>query len=315
MNKYVRLAISFVLPFASTIVGFNHSLRAQSAKQQAASTGLTATVIAGMPDIKPNARGMLSLSREGLTFKSESSYARIALDTISAVSVGDERWEPGGLPGALVRKAIPYGGGAALGVIQAKTVDIMAVEYRDSHDGYHGAVFVLPRKQAVDLQRRLMVGISPQPTTSAVSCEAESTPNSVLLAPITLSGSKLPPEYRVLLYEQLMTELRQANPTYSYFRAGDRSAGSGCTAMTLSVNVSAFNKGNAELRGCTGPLGLFLGTTSMSYSVNLTNQSEKVLFQANMKEKHHLDTQSLGLAQEVARRVTKRMNKEMKVNS
>jgi hypothetical protein len=71
-------------------------------------------------------------------------------------------------------------------------------------------------------------------------------------------------------------------------------------------------KGNAELRGSTGPLGLFVGTTSIGYTVILKNHSQKILFQADLKNKHRLDTQSLGLAEDVAKNVSKRMDKQLK---
>jgi hypothetical protein len=209
------------------------------------------------------------------------------LNRIEAVSLGDERYEPGGIIGAIARKAIPYEGGEALEVIQGKTVDILTVEYRDADDGYHGAVFVLPKKQAADIQRRLAASIRPLPKPIVASCEAERTPNSVLVEPIKFTGVKLPAEYRVLLYERLMEELRQAPSSYVYFRAGNVSAGSECTAMILSVDVNAFKKGNAELRGCL----LFIGITSIGYTVKLTDQSQRVLFEAHMKNKHYLDTE------------------------
>jgi hypothetical protein len=97
----------------------------------------------------------------------------------------------------------------------------MAVEYLDVHDGYHGAVFILPKKQAADIEKKLSASISPPPQTTAAACEAERTPTSGLVLPIKLSGLQLPAEYRVLLYEQLVTELRQAHPANSYLRAGD----------------------------------------------------------------------------------------------
>jgi hypothetical protein len=237
------------------------------------------------------------------------------LNRIEAVSLGDERYEPDGIIGAIARQAIPYEGGEALEVIQGKTVDILTVEYRDADDGYHGAVFVLPKKQAADIQRRLAASIRPLPKPIAASCEAERTPNSVLVEPIKSTEVELPAEYRVLLYERLMEQLRQAPSSYVYFRAGNVSAGSGCTAMILSVDVNAFKKGNAELRGLTGPLGMFIGTTSIGYTVKLTDQSQRVLFEAHMKDKHCLETQSLGLAQQVAGNVSKRLNKQMKSTS
>lgn len=319
MRNHSKMLMNLIVPLYLTLTGANHPLQAQPAQnepvQQTKSADLMVTHIAGLPDTKPNVKGLLALDREGLIFSNSTIHAGIPLSRIEAVSIGDERSEPGGKPGAIARKAIPYGAGAALGVIQSKTVDILTIEYLDADEGYHGAVFVLPRKQAADIQRRLTASIRPLPKTNAASCEAERTPNSVLVAPIKFTGVELPAEYRVLLYEQLMTELRQTHSSNVYFREGDVSAGSGCTAMTLSLNVSAFKKGNAALRGSTGPFGIFIGTTSMHYTVNLTDQSQRVLFDVRMKETHRLDTESLGLAQDVAKDVSSRLNKEMKSTS
>ena len=319
MRNHSTMLMNLIVAFYLVLAGANHPLHAQPAQnepvQQAESADLKVTHIAGLPDTKPNVKGLLTLDREGLIFSNATIHASIPVNRIEAVSVGDERSEPGGKPGAIARKAIPYGGGAALGVIQNKAVDILTIEYLDAHEGYHGAVFVLPKKQAADIQRRLTASMKPPPKTNAASCAAERTPDSVVVAPIKLTGVELPAEYRVLLYEQLMTELRQNHVSNVYLRAGDVSAGSGCTAMTLSVDVNAFKKGNAGLRGSTGPFGMFIGTTSIGYTVNLTDHSQRVLFEAHMKEKHRLDTESLGLAQDVAKSVSSRLNRELKSTS
>jgi hypothetical protein len=316
MRNHSKMLMNLIVPFCLTLAGANQPLRAQTAQnepvRQAESADLAVTQIAGMPDTKPNVKGLLALDRAGLTFMNSRGVASIPLNRIKAVSLGDERYEPGGIIGAIVRQAIPYGGGEALELIQGKTVDILTVEYRDADDGYHGAVFVLPKKPVADIQRRLAASIRPLPKPIAASCEAERTPNSVLVEPIKSTGVNLPAEYRVLLYERLIEGLRQAPSSYVYFRAGNASAGSGCTAMILSVDVNAFKKGNAELRGLTG---MFIGTTSIGYTVKLTDQSQRVLFEAHMKDKHWLETQSLGLAHQVARNVSKRLNKERKSTS
>jgi hypothetical protein len=161
-----------------------------------------------------------------------------------------------------------YGGGEVLGLIQGKGVAVLTVEYRDVHNGYHGAVFVLPKKHAAEIQSRRAASIRPLPETSVASCEGSRTPGSVLVEAIQFPGVKLPAEYRVLLYEQLVEELRQTHSSNDYFRAGDVSAGSGCTVMTLSVDVNAFKKGNIELRRSTGPFGIFIGTTSVRYTTS-----------------------------------------------
>jgi hypothetical protein len=109
-----------------------------------------------------------------------------------------------------------------------------------------------------------------------------------------------------------MEELRQPPSSYVFLRAGDASAGSGCTSVILSVDVNAFKKGNAEVRGLTS---MSIGITSVGYTVTLTDQSQRVVFETRMASKHWLDTQSLDLAHQVAGKISKRLNKEMKSTS
>ena len=168
MRNHSKMLMNLIVPFYLVLAGANYPLQAQSAQnepvQQAKSADLRVTHIAGLPDTKPNVKGLLALDREGLIFGNSTIHASIPLNRIEAVSVGDERSEPGGKTGAIARKAIPYGGGAALGAIQNKTVDILTIEYLDAHEGYHGAVFVLPKKQAAPCRKSsLTISLSHRP--------------------------------------------------------------------------------------------------------------------------------------------------------
>jgi hypothetical protein len=115
-----------------------------------ASSGDLAHVIylVGLPDATPLTQGELHLSYDALEFNSGEIHPAIPLKQITAVNIGDERTEKGGTVGEVARRVIPFGGGPALGVASQKSVDLLTVEYRDSDLGYHGAVFVLPTKQA-----------------------------------------------------------------------------------------------------------------------------------------------------------------------
>ncbi len=43
----------------------------------------------------------------------------------------------------------------------------------------------------------------------AIGCSEQGTPHSLLIAPITSEGIALPAEYRVLLYEQTVAQLKK----------------------------------------------------------------------------------------------------------
>jgi hypothetical protein len=268
--------------------------------------------VAGLMEVKPGVKGSLLVTPETIVFSNGTIRATIPKTRILNVFVGDQRTEPWGTTGKVVRKIIPYGGGAALGAITNGQVDLLTVESLDEHDGYHGVVFAVPFQKAATIREQLTATLVPPVKRPTPPCSVGgATPKSVLLAPISVRGIELPNEYRILLYEQLYKQLKAHNPSDSFLRTGDLSAGPGCTALTLRVTVEGFKKGNRALRASTGPLGMFLGTTSLSFDINLQDVKEKTIFDAQMKKSDRTDSDSLGLADSIAKSVAKRMDKEM----
>ena len=264
--------------------------------------------VAGFEEVKANVGGDLTLSPADLTFSNKSVSTSIARERIFNAFIGDQRTEPWGTTGQIARKIIPYGGGAALGALTNKKVDLLTVEYRDSHDGYHGVVVVLPVQKAAAVRDNILANLTPPPEQTAASC-TEPLPGSVLVAPIQVRGVELPAEYRILLYEQTIRELKAKRPEERFFRVGDRSAGPGCSALRLDIEVTNFKKGNRAVRASTGPLGIFLGTTSLAFDVSLIDLHDKTVFHAQIKKSNRTDSESLGLANNMAKNVAKRFDK------
>ncbi|WP_213806637.1 hypothetical protein [Granulicella sp. dw_53] len=314
LNKTIALSVFTACLAASTPGDAQAPESTATAEVQSLDKGLADVIyLAGLPDAKPRIKGVLILTPNALSFTSEGVHALIPLKRIFAVSIGDERVERGGTTGQIARKIIPYGGGAALGAASQHSVDLLTIEYRDPHDGYHGTVFVLPTKQALALQQRMLAQIQPPATVTPQVCPAgAAAPNSVLLAPIVVEGVDLPAEYRVLLYEHLLTALRQSRPADTFFRDGDVSAGPGCAALTLHLSTDDFKKGNQAVRASTGPLGLFLGTTSLSFRLKLDAPDGKLILEAKLKKSKRGDSDSLNLAQSIAKDISKRIDKALK---
>src|SRR6266704_1993213 len=102
----------------------------------------------GLPQAKPNDKGTLTVTSEGVSFTGKAERFTIQRPSVIAVSAGNQRVELWGMKGRLLRMAIPDGGGlAAAGVMQHR-VDTLTVEFSDSKGGYHGAVFLLPANEA-----------------------------------------------------------------------------------------------------------------------------------------------------------------------
>jgi hypothetical protein len=282
--------------------------------------------VAGLPDVRSNLKGSLTLTPESLVFTAKDTNEALPRARIVNVFIGDQRTLPWGTTGTVVRGAIPLafiplgpigglagaGGQAAVGALTNKKVDLLTVEFIDAHDGYHGVVFQLPSQQADRIRGQLVATVIASMKPPAPVCtDAGAQPRSVVLAPIAMSGVELPAEYRVLLYEQLVKQLKARQPAYTFLRAGDRAAGAGCTALTLRITVKDFKKGNRAVRASAGPLGFFLGTTSLSFNVSLQDSLGASVLAKKIRKSKRGDSDSLGITDKVAKEVAKRLDQSL----
>jgi len=127
------------------------------------------------------------------------------------------------------------------------------------------------------------------------------------------SGVTLPAEYRVLLYEHLITELQARRPSDTYFCAGDISAGPGCTTLTLHVTLDSFKKGNQVLHASTGHWQV-LRHTALSYRMTLKNVDGKTVLDSKQKKSNHRYSDSLNVARSAAKDISKTMRKTLSTN-
>ena len=274
--------------------------------------------LVGLSDVKSLTKGKLTLLPEGVDFTSDQVHAFVAYKKISAVAIGDERTEGGGTTAKTIRMIPVMGIGAVAGAATKKQVDLLTIEYFDERGAYHGVVFSLPFKSAEAIQKEISTHIMGSGDASAPrSCAlGGSIADSVLIAPIAAEGTlALPAEYRVLLYENLYRVLRQTDPARHYIRTGDRDGGPGCTTLTLQLETVAFNKGNQSLRASTGPLGQFVGVTSLTFRIKLDDPAGRVLMEAKVKKSKRGDSDSLSVANDIAKNISKRIDKAMKRES
>ncbi len=273
-------------------------------------TGYEATQITGLPDAGENLKGQLLLSATKVLFVSPELKAEIPFTLIKSVSIGNERIETGGKVGFVARKVIPYGGGLALATITQTSVDLLTIEYLDPEGKDHGAVFFMPKLSARIFIAQLAPQLSTKVRPGITGCDGRlSSPTSVVVEPIASSGVELPAEYRVVLYEGIIRELHDKASGESYLRSGSFYTGAGCPRMTLRITVTGFSKGNQVLRAATGPIGLFVGKTSVSFHVELTAKDGHSLLSENITKSMRMDTESLGVAKSVAKAIYKKIHK------
>jgi hypothetical protein len=315
--RSARNTVLFLFVSAVTIVNYGQTTTSTQTNEPPAAVvdGQQAVYLAGLANIKPGAKGFLNLTSSAVQFESDNIHASVPVNQITAVFKGDEHAEKGGTAGSLLRH-LPYGGGMAMGAALQKKVDLLSFEYLDAFGGYHGAVFVLPQDQAAALKERVSAQIVPHAPPQAVSCSADQgKPNSIEFDSIDAKDIDVPAEYRLLLYEHLLTELQRRLPTYKFYRAGDIATGPGCMSFSLHITITGFTKGNESLRASTGPIGLFAGVTSLSFQLGLKNSSGALVFDKNLKQNQRGDKESLNLTQSIAKNIAKRINKTINQNA
>jgi hypothetical protein len=112
--------------------------------------------VIGLENIKPNAKGTLSLLPTGLEFATGKSKVDISTASIQDIFTGQEsRQDVSGPAGTLAKAAIPYGGGRIVSLFSHQ-VEVLTVEYLDSNGGFHGTVFVLSSGKATMLKDQLV---------------------------------------------------------------------------------------------------------------------------------------------------------------
>jgi hypothetical protein len=227
----------------------------------------------GFPDAKANAKGALTLSRTELRFADGTANASIRRDTITAVSAGDDRVELWGTGGRIMRMAIPDGGGLAAGAFMHHRVDMLTVEFNDSLGGTHAAVFYLPAHeaaQALSVFSQLAYAHRAKP---ASHCDGPIDAGSVLVREPDWNRAEVPAAYRALLYEHVIDRLRHTKDIGRVYREGEVSPSGGCPQSTVRISVEVFKQGNQVKRAAMGPVGMFVGTTRMSFAVSFTDAS------------------------------------------
>jgi hypothetical protein len=274
-----------------------------------------ATQLIGMPEVKANIRGSLSISPDSLIFTTPNDHAFIDRVEILAVTIGDVQVESGGTAGKITRAIIPFGGGAAVATLTHKQFSLLTVEFRDNADAFHGAVFLLPKDEAVQAQQQLgSLAIRAQVERPLPSCKTGASVhlNTLKVASIATAGESIPAEYRVLLYEQLVQRLRSGTIFAAVYRDGDDSAAAECPGYNLTLTLDTFKKGNAALRASTGPVGFFVGATSLKFHALVQDAKGGTLLDKDFTVSKRGDSDSLDVTDKIARELTKELAKASK---
>lgn len=136
MTVRVRRALRAVGLFVATaaISGVNG---------QQSPTVVKAVQLTGLPGVKENAKGNLTVENGYLHFISGKTTSEVRASSIQDVVTGTNSQKAVGKTIGTISIAAPYGGGRVVSLFR-KTIDTLIVEYRDAEGAFHGVIFTMP---------------------------------------------------------------------------------------------------------------------------------------------------------------------------
>ena len=258
----------------------------------------------GLPDIKHNKKGTLTINADAITFTGKSGNASIPRSAVTAVSAGNQRMELFGMTGMFLRMTIPDGGGLAAAAVMHHRVDMLTVEFNDGHGANHAAVFFLPAMEADRaLQNFSLTPASPRKPSEAVCQNTAIEPKSVLVSAPNWDHAEVPAAYRALVYEHVIDRLRSTKEVGHVYRDGDGQGG--CPQYTVRISIATFKEGSSVKRAFLGPAGMFVGTTQMKFDVTYTDASGKLNTSEQIKATMRGESESTNIADHVAKSLAK----------
>lgn len=320
-----------------TLTGFfaillSFCVRPAFAQNNDSSQQLKVRCLAGLPNIKHNAGGFLSIQDPALHFDAGKHRATVSASSIEDIFTGSEVTEAGGMLGEAVKgaaAAAPYDSGAALTLLLRIKVDVLTVTYRDSNGGLHAAIFALPKDRAPQLRADLIAQgahassptgaqISPmaKPRSSSAdppivhaSVPADRSKPTVIVEPVGAADVRIPAAFRMAIYEDLVERFERSGLFSQVYRSGDRSAESNPDALTIRAEVEKFKEGSQTARELT----IFLGQTKVTLDVKLTKGDGTNVVNQKVEGRVLFFGENLGVTHDVAKRILKILRKNPEI--
>ncbi len=129
---------------------------------------------------------------------------------------------------------------------------------------------------------------------------AKTVPSAIQILAIEDGDVKLPAEFEMALYENLVTAVEKTRKFQQVYRDGDRNAAAADLAF-LHTSVQGFKEGSARKRQVTS----VAGTTSIKVHVQIATRDGKQLLDRDVEGKVHLFGENLRATYNLAKAVAK----------
>jgi hypothetical protein len=276
-----KILSTIALVFATVATGRS------SAQQSPQST--QAIHIVGLTGIKNNSTGTLKVEDGQLRFVHAKDTSSVSATSIEDVVTGSDTQAAVGKTISTLSIAAPYESGRFLALFRSK-IDTLTLRYRDGDGGLHGAIFTMPTGAAETIKKQLVA----QGVHTAAAEEHDATPFSAVEKSLTKikaaaiqvemiqsDETKLPAEFQIALYENLIRQLEKQGGFEHVYRDGDRRAAGASDLVVLHGTVRGFKAGSEKARKVT----TVSGATSVTIHCQFTSPDGKSLFERDVSGK------------------------------
>ncbi len=287
--RHTAVLVSVALLFAGIVISTGNA--------QETPAPVKAVQLIGLTGVKQNAKGTLKVENGNLQFVHGKAKSDVNAASIQDVVTGDDTQRSVGGTVGVISMAAPYGGGRFLSLFRKK-IDTLTVQYRDVDGGLHGAIFTMPVGAANAIKTELVSeGAHAIPTGERTTATPFSKEQNVPQSPEHVSAKinasaiqvemiqsdeiKLPAEFQIALYENLVHQIEKQRTFQHVYRDGDRTAASAPDLVVLHSTVRGFKAGSERARQVT----TVAGATSITVHCQFTSPDAKPLLARDVKGK------------------------------
>ena len=109
----------------------------------------------------------------------------------------------------------------------------------------------------------------------------KSLPSAIQIEPTDPGDVPMPPEFRLAIYENLITQIEKSGRFQHVYRSGDKDAASVPDLITLRTTAQSFKKGSQKEREVT----TVAGSSSIILKVHITDHAGQTLVDRNVEGK------------------------------
>jgi len=269
-----------------------------ASRPQDPQTPTKAVQLTGLIGVKNNTEGSLTVENGTLRFTHSRGTSDLAPSSIQDVVTGDDSQRViRGTVGTLSLFA-PYGAGRFLSLFRSK-LDTLTIQYRDTREGLHGVIFTMPAGTAEVIKEELVAlgahtsvpvhanstadTLNPSDAEPGLHPQEGGSPktdaSAIKIMMIQSDEIKLPAEFQVSLYENLIHQMQKKGGFEHVYRDSERDSTDAPNLVVLHSTVRVFKRGSERARQVT----TVAGATSITVHCEFTDKNGRLLLARDIK--------------------------------